>query len=473
MGRLERGRYSSSELNKLLRPDSIALIGASANARSLGGRTLANLAGFPGRLYLVNPHQHEISGRAGHPDIGSVPEPVDCVVLAIPAESVEDVMQQCAQARAGAVVVLASGYAETGTPEGAAAQERLIGLAAGAGIRVIGPNCVGVANQAHCLHAAFAEFPRSELLPGCRIGLVSQSGALALALSQGAERGVSFSQVLTCGNSCDVDVADFVAFLASEPQCDAIALAFEGLSAPGRLRQALTLAARAGKPVAVCKVGTSAAGRAAIRYHTATDPGDEHSMDAIRSLPGVAVVERIEALLETASFLAKAPAARASGIAVLSSSGGTGILAIDAAARAHVPTPQPQAVTAHRLAAALPAFASPRNPCDATAQATRHPESVLSCADALLSDPGYGALVVPWGRSQTPALLPQLGELGVRHGKPVCIVWMSQLLESGTTLEMERNPSLALFRSLDHCFGALASWLREITPWRAAPKTCL
>ncbi len=300
-------------------------------------------------------------------------------------------------------------------------------------------------------------------MPGCRIGLVSQSGALALALSQAADRGVSFSQVLTCGNSCDVDVADFVAFLADEPQCDAIALAFEGLADLGRLRQALALTTAKGKRVALCKVGTSEAGRAAVRYHTATDPGDPALLDALRMLPGVVVVERIEALVETAAFLAKAPAPRVAGVAVLSGSGGTGILAVDAAARAGVATPQPQSDTAQRLAAALPAFASPRNPCDATAQATRNPQSVLECAEALLADPGYGALVLPWGRSQTPTLLPQLGALGVRYGKPVCVVWMSQLLESSVTTETERDRSLALFRSLDHCFGALAAWSRTIS----------
>ncbi len=460
MGLTGRGPYSSSELQRLLRPASVALVGASANQRSLGGRTLANLQGFPGRLYLVNPNQRDILGQPCHPDIASLPEPVDCVVLAIAASGVEEVVRQCGRLGVGAVIVLASGYAETAMPAGAEAQQLLARLAADSGLRLVGPNCVGVANPMHGLHAAFAEFPRSEPVPGCRIGLVSQSGALALALSQASERGVSFSQVLTCGNSSDVDVGDFVAFLADEPQCDAIALVFEGLGDPHRLPLALARATAKGKRVALCKLGSSAAGRAAIRHHTATDPGDETLLVGLRELPGVVVVERLEALVETAAFLAKAPAPRASGVAVLSGSGGTGILAVDAAARAGVATPQPQEHTARVLADSLPAFASARNPCDATAQATRNPDSILACAQALLADPAYGALVLPWGRSQTPLLLPQLGALGARHGKAVCVVWMSQLLESDVTTDTERNPSLALFRSLDHCFEALAAWLR-------------
>lgn len=453
-----RAPYAPAAMERLLRPASVALVGASANPRSLGGRTLANLAKFPGRLFLVNPNQTHIDGRPCFADVASIPELVDCAVLAIPAQKTEEVVRQCAQARVGAVVVLASGYAETGTVEGLAAQTRLLQLAVAADMRLVGPNCVGVANMVHGLHAAFAEFPPSDPVPGCRIGLVSQSGALGLGLAQAAERGSSFSHVLTCGNSSDVDVADLVAFLGHEPACDAIALAFEGLESPGRLRQALIQVTRLGKRVALCKVGTSDAGRSAIRYHTATNPGGASQLDELRALPGVAVVERIEALIETAAFQAKAPPVRAGGVAVLSGSGGTGILAVDAAARAGVPTPQPRAGTFLALAAALPEFASPRNPCDATAQATRNPESVLACAEALLGDPDYAALVIPWGRSQTPALLPKIGDLGRRHAKPVCIVWMSQLLETDATACIERHPSLALFRSLDHCFQALAAW---------------
>lgn len=458
----QRPPYSAAAMARLMRPASVALVGASGNLRSLGGRTLANLAGFPGQLFLVNPNQASIKGQRCHPDMASLPGAVDCAVLAVSADRTEEVVRQCAQKRVGAVIVFASGYAETATASGVAAQARLQQLAMEADMRLVGPNCVGVANRIHGLHAAFAEFPRSDLVHGCHIGLVSQSGALGLGLSQAAEHGTSFSHVLTCGNSSDVDVADFVSFLAGEPTCAAIALAFEGLGDPMRLRLALLTATACGKRVALCRVGLSAAGRAAIRYHTATDAGDEALFDEIRRLPGVVVVERIEALIETAAFLAKAPPSRVGGVAVLSGSGGTGILAVDAASRTGVPTPQPQAATTKALAAVLPAFASPRNPCDVTAQAVRNPESLIACAEILLADSDYAALVIPWGRSQTPALLPWIGELGRHHAKPVCIVWMSQLQEVAVTTDIERSPALALFRSLDHCFGALAGWQRHV-----------
>jgi len=448
-------------MRRLLCPASVALVGASANAQSLGGRALANLERFPGRLYLVNPNASEIRGRPCLADIASLPEPVDCVVLAIPAEGVEQVVRDCALAHAGAVVVFASGYAETGAAHGLAAQQRLVQLAESGAMLLVGPNCVGVANLELGLHAAFAEFPGSDLLPGCRVGLVSQSGALALSLSQAAQCGVSFSHVLTCGNSADVDVADFVAFLAQDSSCDAIALVFEGLASSQRLLEALRIAWSHGKRVALCKVGTSALGRCAVAHHTATEPLPDGVLREIAALSGVALVERIEALVETAAFLAKAPVASAPGVAVLSGSGGTGILAVDAAARAGVLTPQPTVATARRLPAALPPFASPRNPCDATAQATRNPQSLLDCAQALLEDPAYAALVIPWGRSQRAAMLTELGALGLRQRKPVCVVWMSPYVEADVQTLAERHPGLAAFRSLDHCLAALACWMRD------------
>lgn len=325
-------------------------------------------------------------------------------------------------------------------------------------MRVVGPNCVGVAHRGTGLLAAFAEFPPGPTIVGARVGLVAQSGALGLGLSQAAEGGMSISHVLTCGNSCDIDVADYVAYLAEDETCDSIALAFEGVGDAGRLSRALALAASNGKPVAVCKLGTGEAGRAAARWHTNTATDAPGGWTPLLAAAGAMPVQNIEALMETAAFLAKAPQRRAAGlgVAVLSGSGGTAILAMDAAARHALPTPQPGAATAARLAAAVPAFGSPRNPCDATAQATRNPESLLECADALLADPQYAALVIPWGRSQPARLLDDIDAMAARQGKAVCVVWMSQRLESATTEKAQQLPHVALFHSLDHCMAALA-----------------
>ena len=391
-----RPLHERAALSRLLAPASVALVGASPNPKSLGGRTLANLAHFPGRLYPVNAKYPDLNGTPCYPSVSSLPEAPDCVVLAVPKEAIGPVLDECAARGAGAAVVLASGYAETEVPENGAAQAHMAALAARHGMRVVGPNCVGVANRVTGLHAAFAEFSPSELIPGNRVGLVSQSGALGLGLSHAAERGASITHVLTCGNSADVDVADYLAWLAEDDACDAIALAFEGVASAARLEEAARRVRAAGKRIAVCKLATSPTGQAATRFHTNTQVGEPAAWDALFARAGMLRITRIESLMETASFLAKTRGRRiAPGAAVISGSGGTAILAIDAAARHGVATPQPAPATAARLAAAIPAFGSPRNPCDATAEATRNPDSLFACADAMLSDPAYGALVIP------------------------------------------------------------------------------
>lgn len=457
MSIISRRVYRRHELRRLLEPQTLALIGASQTPGALGTRTLANMSTFPGILYPVNARHVQLGGRLCYASVADLPEAPDCVVIAVPRDAVLRIVQDCASRGAGAVIIFASGYAETEGAQAAADQTALRDIGRACGMLIVGPNCVGVANRPHGLHAAFAEFSPSPAV-GARIGLVSQSGALGLGLSQAAEHGTAISHILTCGNSCDVDVADYVSFLADDPGCDVIALVFEGLEDSGRLVEAAAIARAAGKRIVACKLGDSTAGSAAARFHTGTATDGPGGYAALFRAAGIISVTRIEALLDTAAFFAKAPPASAPGVAIVSGSGGTAILATDAAARHGVPVPQPGEATAALLRVAIPAFGSPRNPCDATAQATRDPDSLRRCADALLADPQYGALVIPWGRAQPLALLTLLDELAQRHGKPVCLGWMSQRLEGSGAAEVEAHAHLALFRSLDACFDAISQW---------------
>lgn len=454
-------------LGRLLEPASVALVGASSNPQSLGGRTLANLRRWPGRLHLVNPHQTRIDGLACYAAIDRLPEPVDCAILAVPSTAVEEAVRQCAAGGVGSVIVFASGYAEVEGPDGREAQERLAALAGAAGMVLVGPNCVGIATHRNMLNAAFAGFPPLGIAADApaaaaprRLALVSQSGALALALSQAVERGVTLTHVLTCGNSAGIDVADYLAWLADQPDCDAVALAVEGLREPRRLPAALDRLAASGKPVAMCRLGHSAAGREAIRFHTATHPLAGSPVPGLPSA-GAPVIDvlPIESLIETASFLAKAPRPVGRGIAILSGSGGTGILAVDAADRAGLSVPQPASTTQDRLRRCLPDFAPVRNPCDVTAQSTRHPTLLLEAADALLDDAACTALLVPWGRSQSADLFQPLSALACRHGKPVVLAWMSPVPRLEMVATVERDPFLAPFASLDSACRALAGWI--------------
>jgi acyl-CoA synthetase (NDP forming) len=459
---MQRNLYRHKDLVRALAPRSIAVVGASPTPGSLGYRTIQNLARFGGGIHLVNARHREILGRPCVPDLDSLPEVPDCVVLAIPREATEQAIEECARLGVGGAVIFASGYAEMGGEERIAAQQRLQRIARESGLRIIGPNCTGFANNVIGVTAGFAEFAESTVR-GAAVGLITQSGALGLALSQAAVHGVSFSHVLTCGNSCDVDVADLISFLAEDPSCSAIACQFEGLSDPARLFEAAGRARSAGKPLIACKIGKGDAGRSAVAFHTATDPGAATQYSQSLSNAGAVMVDRFDALVETAAFFSKFNRTNRGGVAILSSTGGGAIIVADHAEEVGVPLPQPSEGTVAVLRKHIPDFGSARNPCDATAQATRYPDSLLQCAKALLEDPAYGMLLIPLSRVHNVELFLEIGKLGRDAAKPVGIVWLSQWLEGPGIADLEADPGLFVFRSAQNCLAAVAAW-RNLAP---------
>jgi len=429
----------------------------------MGARTMANLARFPGRVFPVNAQYEEVAGHRCHPSLDALPEVPDVAIVALALDRVEDAVAACAARGVGAVVIYAAGYAEMGTEAGCAAQARLAAIGRDARMRIVGPNTAGLADLARGIVLAFPEFPEPPA-GAARIGLVAQSGALGLALAQAAQRGVALTHVLTCGNSADVDVGDWLAALAESGDCGAVALTWEGASRE-RLLAAGRIARDRGVAVAACRLGLSAIGAEQALFHTGSVVIGEADFRALCAEAGFVPVTRIEALIETACFLAKAPrVARARGIGIASGSGGTAILAADAAARHGLDVPAPSPATVEALRTALPPFAAPRNPCDATAQVTANPQILRGVVDALLADPSIGALVCPWGKAYRSENIAYLDEAARRSGKPVCLVWMSQWLEGPGTAEAEAAPNLALFRSLDSCAAALAAWFVQEMP---------
>jgi acyl-CoA synthetase (NDP forming) len=454
--------YRRAELTRLLDPARIAVVGASPNPSGFGAATLRRLGGFRGTVDLVNPRYAEIDGRACHPSVAALPVPPDCVVIAVAREQVEAVLRDCAEAGAGGAIVFASGYAETGIAERMALQARLLDIARASGMRLIGPNCIGLANYRSGAVMTFFSEEAAASVPADAIGLISQSGALGNALVQGMATGVPFSHMLTSGNACDVDSADLLAFLAEDPGCAAIACLFEGLAAPERFLEAAAIAEAQRKPVIVCKIARGEQGAAAAISHTGSLAGSGAAYAAAFERAGVVVVEHFERLLETARFFAKAPPPKAAGVAVVATSGGAAVICADMAEAHAVRLPQPAPETTAVLAARIPEYGSARNPCDVTAEATRDPASLAACLEALLADPAYGALVYPSPYAYATAAdrARSLGEIARRHGKIGCLVWLSQWHDGPGAREVEALPDVALFRSMDGCFGALAAWQR-------------
>ena len=457
---MSRPLYRHADLERLLNPASIAVIGASPRPGAFGQRLLQNLSRFSGRVYPINAKYDRINDLPCFPDLASLPEVPDCVVIAAAREQVEPLMRECGRLRVGGVVLFASGYAETGKPERIAEQQELVRIARECGVPLVGPNCIGVVNYASGAVITFSGAPHANDQASSSIGLVSQSGALGFAMSQAMEHGVSFSHVLTCGNSADVDVADYVAFLAQDDACTSIAFLFEGMSEPLRLIQAAEIAQAANKPLIVYKIATGEQGAAAAMSHTGSLAGSREAYQAAFERAGIIEVDEFSKLVETSAFFAKAGAPQSDGVAVVSTSGGAAIMAADTAEIHGVALPQPTQDTSVVLQANIPEYGSARNPCDITAQVLSDPESFAACVEALLADPTYGVLVVPFVFSYDTATprIAVLNEAAKRHGKMVCIVWLTQWLEGPGTREAENSSHVALFRSMDTCFSTLAHW---------------
>ena len=244
----------------------------------------------------MNARYERIGDQRCYPNVAALPEVPDCAVVTAPREAVEEIVLECADAGVGGVIVFASGYAETGKEDRIAQQHRLAAIARESDMRIVGPNCIGVVNAPLDMRVTFMDI--TPIPPPRRqsIGMVSQSGALGMALAQAVVRGVSFSHVLTSGNSCDVDMADYISYLADDPSCAAIACVFEGMAEPERMLIAAERAWQRDKPLIVFKMATGEQGAAAAMSHTGSLAGSQAAYRAVFRRAGAILVDDYEAL---------------------------------------------------------------------------------------------------------------------------------------------------------------------------------
>lgn len=460
---LSRNLYTRAELERLIAPRSIAIVGASPRAGSFGLRTLENLAHFRGAIWPVNAKYRKVGEHACHASLAALPGKPDLVALVVPREGVEAALMEAAAAGAGGVVVYASGYGEMARDEGAVAQRRLAEIARAARMPVLGPNCMGLVN--HELGVGVSFIPEYSRMPRTLgpIAFVSQSGALGYCLAQAVERGLGFRYFFSAGNSADVDVADLISAMAEDEGVRAIACLFEGVPSARRLLEAGEKARRAGKPVIVYKLGVSDDGAAAARSHTGSLAGSGAAFRALFDRAGFVAVDNFEALVEYAKFFAAAGRPVATGVAVVSGSGGAGIIAADMAARHGVPMPQPTEATTAALRTVVPEFGAARNPCDPTGQVLSVPESYNLCCQALLDDPQYGVLLCAMSvasRETGAKRSSDIAKLARSQPKPIAVVWVSEWLQGPASEAYEADDRVGFFRSLDRCYAAIAAWRR-------------
>ena len=387
-------------ISRLLKPRSVAVIGASVDINKTAGRPIAYLRkqGYSGAIYPVNPRVDNIDGLRCYPDIASLPQVPDVAIVLLGHERAQQAVRELAQRGTAAAIVLASGYTETG--EEGARRQQLLKEAAGP-MRLLGPNTIGLVNLSDNISLSASGALAMDHFPVGNIGVVSQSGGiLGALLSRAAARGMGLSKLISTSNEVDLELADFVDYLADDPATQVIALYVESIRHPDKFRAAALKAARAGKPIVAFKIGRSEAGAQAAVSHTGALAGADRMYDALFQQVGVLRAQTFSDLLDMPAALATGRVLRGKRVAILTSTGGAGTLVSDSLGVAGFETPAPDSATAARLRALQTGdhAALDRNPIDVTL-AGLQPALLRGAIQALLDSPTYDALVIIVGSS--------------------------------------------------------------------------
>ncbi len=428
----------------VLEARSVAIVGASADPGKIAGRPLAYMLarGFTGRLFPVNPARQSVQGLKSHASLSAIGEPVDLAIVGTPAAQVEAVVREGIAAGVKAFVVFSSGFSETGEA-GAALQGRLSALARDSGVVILGPNCLGVANSATGLIASFTTALEETPLRQGGFSLVSQSGALgAYWMDICLRSGLGFSKWITTGNECDLDAADAIDYLAQDADTRVIGLYVEDVRDTAGFRRALSHAARAGKPVIAIKAGRSQAGAAAAVSHTGALAGDDALYEACLRQHGALRVDSLGQMMDTARLFLHDSVPAGNRLAVMSVSGGAGVLIADEAERWGLALPPLAAATAQALGTVLPSFVKAANPLDLTGNVVQDTASIGLALEAVARDPGNDAIVLFVGlmHSIASAFTDAIAQARQRTRRPIIVIWIGAKAQAISVLEQARIP---------------------------------
>ncbi|MBR0785300.1 acetate--CoA ligase family protein [Bradyrhizobium iriomotense] len=452
-------------IERLIRPRSIAVIGASADPSKTSGRPVSYLQkhGFTGAIYPVNPRGGEIGGLKYYADIASLPDVPDVGIVLLGAERAHIAVRELSERGAAAAIVLASGFTETGA-EGAARQQQL--MQAAGSMRLLGPNTIGLVNLTDNMVLSASGALAMDHFPAGPIGLVSQSGGiLGAVLSRAAARGVGLSKLVSTSNEADLELADFIDFLAEDSATNVIALYIEAIRNPSRFREAVLKARRADKPIVAFKIGRSEAGAKAAVSHTGALAGSDRMYDALFRQLGVIRAKTFEDLLDIPAALSVGRKLSGKRVAILTSTGGAGTIVSDSLGVAGFATPAPDAETAAQLRALQSGSHAmlDRNPIDVTL-AGLQPDLLRAAIRILLASPSYDALAVIAGSSAvgSPALMADaIHDCLPLSDKPV-IAYVSPYAPDVVSVLTRRG--VPAYTSAESCAAALDGLLQAGMP---------
>ncbi|HMB54644.1 MAG TPA: acetate--CoA ligase family protein [Thermoanaerobaculia bacterium] len=463
-------------LDPIFSPASVAVIGASRSRDSIGFALVHNLvlAEFAGTIYPINPKAASVHSLKAYPSVLDVPDPIDLAVIAVPRDIVPAVVDECLEKGVRGLVTITAGFSETGD-EGAALEAEILEKIRAAGVRMVGPNCMGVINtdDGVSMNATFAPTPARR----GSIGFVSQSGALGVAiLNVAADLGIGLTQFASMGNKADVSGNDLLEHWEDDPATRVIAMYLESFGNPRRFTE---IAKRVGrkKPILVVKSGRTSEGARAATSHTGAIAGTDVTVSAFLDQCGVLRATTIEELFDVARALDRCPLPRGHRVAIVTNAGGPAIMATDACVNLGLEMAELSQETVEELRSFLPAEASVANPVDMIASATA--DGYRRTLETVLADPGVDLAMainvtplltspddVLTAINEVEACFDEPGERGGEGGKPVLVVMMAtEDFYERVKLDPEHPP---VYRFPESAARAL-SMLARYAAWRRRP----
>ncbi len=465
---------TSSTLQVFFAPRSVAVVGASTRADSVGRAVFANilLHGYTGVVYPVNPKATSILAVRTFPSVLEIPEEVDLAVIVVPSEVIPGVLEECGQKGIKGAVIISAGFKELGG-DGAKREQAVVEVAREFGISLIGPNCLGIINAD--VHVSLnASFARRMPLPG-NIALISQSGAIGVAALEYAQaEQIGLSKFVSVGNKADINENDLLAYLEDDPQTDVILLYLEDLTDPkGFIDLARKISRR--KPLLAIKAGRTEEGAKAASSHTGALAGSDEAYDSLFAQCGVVRVESLEELFGYAMAFANQPLPQGNRVAIVTNAGGPGIMTTDACVRHGLTLASFQEATHTRLAKALPRAANVSNPVDVLGDAGE--ERYAVALDSVLGDEGVdGAIVAstPQIMTDIPAIASTIAGVAPKYGKPLLVSLMStgEAMERAlATLTAARLPHYRFPTDAARALGVMATYASWVHRPQAEVKT--
>ena len=453
-------------LDMFFNPRSIAIIGASENPQKLGHGVLANLieSGFGGGIYPINPKSEEILGLKCYRSVLDIPGPVELVVIVVPARFVPAVLEESGQKGAKGAIVISAGFKEAGE-DGREAERRLLEIGAKYGMRIIGPNCLGIIDPLVPMNVSFA----AGTPEAGTISFMSQSGALCTAIldwALGSHMG--FAHFVSLGNKSDIDEVALLEAWGNDESTNVVIAYIEGLKEGAQFIETARQAAKS-KPIIAVKSGRTASGSRAVSSHTGSLAGSDAAYDAAFRQAGIIRADTVQDLFDYSIAFAYQPMIKGNRVAIVTNAGGPGVMATDACEKSGLVLAQLQPETQAYLSEHLPPAACVHNPVDVLGDA--HAEQYAMALDAVFKDPGVDAAIVivtPQTMTQIAETAQSIANINKNYVKPLMACWMGQK-EASKGIRILAPSHVPNYPFPERAVGALGAMYRYVT-WREQPE---